>query len=103
MQFTLRLFLPLVTRKGVRYSLHELRSITACLLKTRGVSVSDCCTHGYILRLDPRTSQEIEWPDAAERHAHADFLQTHAHPDMPRIAYIADGTVVGMRNPSRVS
>lgn len=43
------------------------------------------------------------WPDAVERATHADFMQKYAHPSMPLVAYIADGTMVGMRNPSKVN
>ncbi|CAB1113471.1 unnamed protein product [Ectocarpus sp. CCAP 1310/34] len=50
----------------------------------------------------PCLQEEIQWPDAAERAAHCTFLQTWGHPDFPRVAYIADGTMVNMRNPAKV-
>ncbi|CAM9699359.1 unnamed protein product [Scytosiphon promiscuus] len=46
--------------------------------------------------------QEIQWPEGVERAAHADFMQPWGHPEFPRKAYIADGTMVNMRNPSKV-
>ena len=50
-----------------------------------------------------RCLQEIKWPTASERKLHADFLIKWGHPAFDRVAYIADGTKVTMRNPSRVS
>jgi len=52
--------------------------------------------------VSPTDFQEIEWPDAVERARHADFMQSYGRPNFPRIAYIADGTMVGMRDPSKV-
>lgn len=46
--------------------------------------------------------QEIRWPSAAERAAHARFVERWAHPELVGCAYIADGTMVNMRNPAKV-
>lgn len=46
--------------------------------------------------------QEIQWPDAEERAVHCNFIQYWGHPEFPRIAYIADGTMVNIRNPAKV-
>ena len=48
------------------------------------------------------SSQEVRWPSAEERAAHARFMGERGHPDMNKVVYIAGSTKVGMRIPVKV-
>lgn len=73
------------------------------LARTRSTSAySLCLASPLAFWFGCRAWQEVRWPSAEERAAHARFMGERGHPDMNRVVYIAGSTKVGMRIPFMV-